>query len=539
MTMMGRALSIFFGSIVLLMLSQCVVGNSGDEAKLQTIDFQLRWRHQFQFAGYYAAIEQGYYRDEGLDVRLHEAAPGKTPVAELLAGRVQYAESNSDILFARLQGEPVVVLVAIFQHSPSVLLVKQEGNIHTPHDLIGKKVMLLNPQTDAYFQAMLLSEGVNLSDVGIVPSSLDINDLIEGKVDAFNAYITNEPFILKQRGVDYGVINPASYGIDFYSDILFTTEQEVKEHPKRVQAFLRASLKGWCYAMAHPDEIIELLLTKYMLSKSREHLQYEAAAMRSLVLPDIVEIGHMNPGRWRRMAKFYIDLGLSGEEFSLDEFVYRTDAPNQIVKLRKILTVVSTGGVILLIAMLILIWGWLRLRREIELRKEAEAQARRLAYNDPLTGIANRNSFISYAEKQLQLALRNEQKFALCFIDLNEFKAINDRYGHKAGDAILIHVAKAIVSVIRGSDMTARYGGDEFVVLLAGVQGMDDTNRVVREIQRVIASQLDFNGALLSITASIGAAVFPDDGVQVDELISKADQAMFKEKAKMKGVQAR
>lgn len=235
--MMGCALSIFFGSIVLLMLSQCAVGSSSDEEKLQPIDFQLRWRHQFQFAGYYAAIEQGYYREEGLDVRLHEAAPGKTPVAELLAGHVQYAESNSDILFARLQGEPVVVLAAIFQHSPSVLLVKQESNIHTPHDIIGKKVMLLNPQTDAYFQAMLLSEGVNLSDVGIVPSSLDINDLIEGKVDAFNAYITNEPFILKQRGVDYGVINPASYGIDFYSDILFTTEQEVKEHPKRVQAF--------------------------------------------------------------------------------------------------------------------------------------------------------------------------------------------------------------------------------------------------------------------------------------------------------------
>ena len=81
---------------------------------LQAIDFQMRWHHQFQFAGYYAAIERGYYREEGLDVHLHEGGPGRTPVDEVLSGRAQYAESNSELLIARMEGKPVVALAAIF-----------------------------------------------------------------------------------------------------------------------------------------------------------------------------------------------------------------------------------------------------------------------------------------------------------------------------------------------------------------------------------------------------------------------------------------
>ena len=202
--------------------------------QLQKIDFQLRWHHQFQFAGYYAAVEKGFYRAEGLDVRIHEAGPGITPVEELLSGRVQYAESNSEILYARLEGKPVVALAAIFQHSPSVLLARKELGINTPHDLIGKKIMLMNARTDADFHAMFLREGIHPDAIDIIPSSYDFSDLLSGKVAAFNSYLTNETFLMKQQGIDYTVINPSTYGIDFYSDILFTSEKELKNHPERV-----------------------------------------------------------------------------------------------------------------------------------------------------------------------------------------------------------------------------------------------------------------------------------------------------------------
>ena len=502
--------------------------------QLQKIDFQLRWHHQFQFAGYYAAVEKGFYRAEGLDVRIHEAGPGITPVEELLSGRVQYAESNSEILYARLEGKPVVALAAIFQHSPSVLLARKELGINTPHDLIGKKIMLMNARTDADFHAMFLREGIHPDAIDIIPSSYDFSDLLSGKVAAFNSYLTNETFLMKQQGIDYTVINPSTYGIDFYSDILFTSEKELKNHPERVEAFRRASLRGWRYAMDHPEEIIDLLLTKYRVQKSRAHLQFEAAAMRGLILPDLIEIGHMNPGRWQRMADSFIEVGMGKPDFSLAGFIYDPNPPNQVENLKKIIIYGGVIGSLVLIATGGLLLGWLRLKKEISLRKLAEAEVRHLAYNDPLTGIPNLNTFLPYANKQLFVANRSEQKVALYFIDLNNFKEINDNFGHKTGDAALIHAARAISSVIRESDLAARIGGDEFVVLLVGIHSIEDTQRTTLQIQQAIAEAFTILEHEFTLTASVGVAIYPDDGLQVDELMTKADAAMYKNKTEMK-----
>lgn len=526
-----RSVWVLFGVVCAVISSAaCAAGTS---KSLDIIDFQLRWHHQFQFAGYYAAVEKGFYEEEGLDVRIHEAAPGKTPVGEVLAGRAQYAESNAEILYARLQGQPLVVLASIFQHSPSVLLVRKDSNITNPHDLIGKKIMLLNAQTDADFYAMLRHEGIEPNAINIVPSSLDFEDFVTGKVAAFNSYLTNEPYILSQRGIEYNVIYPSTYGIDFYSDILFTSEQELKKRPERVEAFRRASLRGWRYAMDNPNEIIDLLLNKYQVPKSREHLEFEAKAMRALILPDIVEIGHMNSGRWQRMAEAFSDVGMADKNFSLDGFIYDPN-PHELKKLKRTVMVVSLiTGLSMLVAFLFGV-GWIKLKRETELRKLAEEEVRKLAYSDPLTGIPNRNTFIPYASKQLLAAQRNDEKVALCYIDLNLFKSINDSYGHEAGDKVLIQVAKAISTSIRGADIAARIGGDEFVVLLTAIKDQEDTFRTIEKIHHAISQPLSFKNIELVAKASIGVAIFPDDGVMIDELLSKADQAMFKDKTMQK-----
>ncbi|OTE96093.1 hypothetical protein BCS42_15990 [Crenothrix sp. D3] len=251
--------------------------------RAETIDLQLRWHHQFQFAGYYAAVQQGYYKDAGLDVVIHEGAPDKIAINEVLKGHAQYGVANSELILNRLKGDPLVLLAAIFQHSPSVLLARKDAGIFSPSDLIGKKIMMLATDVDADFVAMFSNEHLDIKKMNVVSSSLDIQDLATGKVDAFNGYISNEPFFLKQQGVEFTVLNPRNYGVDFYSDMLFTSENELKEHPRRVKAFLNASLQGWQYAMAHPQEIITLLQTQYQSSKSKEHLEFEAEAMRSLI----------------------------------------------------------------------------------------------------------------------------------------------------------------------------------------------------------------------------------------------------------------
>jgi len=291
----------------------------------EPIHLQLRWHHQFQFAGYYAALEKGYYKKAGLDVIIHAGSPEKKPVQEVLQGHAQYGEANSELLLERLRGAPLIALAAIYQHSPSVLIVRKDAGIFSPDDLVGKKVMLLNQTVDADFVAMFNNEGVDIGRLHVIPSSYEIRDLADGKVDAFNSYLSNEPYFLKQQGVEFTVLNPRNYGVDFYSDILFTSEDELKQHPERVKAFRQASLEGWYYAMNHPQEIIDLLLHQYKVNKSRGHLEFEAEAIRSLIVPDVIDLGHMNPWRWRHMTETFIKAGMVKNDQFLQDFSYEAD----------------------------------------------------------------------------------------------------------------------------------------------------------------------------------------------------------------------
>ena len=289
------------------------------------ITMQLRWKHQFQFAGYYAAKAKGYYRQVGLDVTIRPGAQGRDPVSEVLAGRATYGEANSELLYQRIKGDPLIALAVIFQHSPSVLLARRDSNILTPQDVIGKRVMLVGGAEDYDLLAMLAQEGVGAEQLEIIPSSYEIQDLVDGRTDLFNAYMTNEPYYLSEQGVEAHIIRPLSYGIDLYSDILFTTEAELRDNPERVKAFRAATLRGWEYAMANKAEIIDLILQHYSSEKSRSHLEYEAAVMHELIQPELIEIGHINPGRFRHMADLFVQAGMVEAGYSLDGFIYDPD----------------------------------------------------------------------------------------------------------------------------------------------------------------------------------------------------------------------
>lgn len=499
-------------------------------ADAEPIHLQLRWHHQFQFAGYYAAIEQGYYREAGLDVVIHPGSPGVTPVAEVLTGRAHYGVANSELLLQRLRGQPLVALASIFQHSSSILLSRKERCATTPHDLIGRKVMLMDRQVDADFLAMFKNEGIADSAIELLPSSYQISDLAEGKVDAFNAYRTNEPFYLTQQGIGYCVLDPRSYGVDFYSDILFTSEEELRQHPERVRAFTAASLKGWRYAMQHPEEIITLLRHKYDVPKSAEHLRYEAETMRSLILPEVVEIGHMNPGRWEHMADTFVRVGMVRDKRWLDGFLHQPDPQAELAQSRRRLWLASGTAVLLGLIALMLYAINRKIRREVALRGQVEAELQRMAYSDALTGLPNRLQFFERADQLLKRERRDQGRLALCFIDLNDFKKINDQHGHLAGDAVLSQIGQRLRRAVRESDIVARFGGDEFVVLFDNLDTPADLPRLVDHLQSAIRLPIDHQGVTLHSGASIGTALFPDDGDQIDALLSHADQAMYRRK---------
>lgn len=494
----------------------------------EPVHLQLRWHHQFQFAGYYAALEKGYYQSAGLDVMIHEGTPDKKPVHEVLQGHAQYGEANGELLLERLHGAPLVALAAIYQHSASILLARKNANITAPEDLIGKKVMMMENTLDADFVAMFHNEGIDMGQLQIIPSSYNVQDLIDGKTDVFNAYLSNEPFFLKNQGVEYTQLNPRTYGVDFYNDVLFTTEDEIKQHPERVKAFVKASLKGWHYAMTHQQEIIDLLINKYHVSKSRAHLEFEANAIQSLILPELIEIGHMNPWRWQHMADTFINADLVKNDHYLQGFIYDPNPMEAQEKLLDYLKIVGSIAILTSVILLILLNAYRKLKLENHLRIVAEAEIQKLAFQDTLTGLSNRHHFFALANQALKLAHREHRKCAILFIDLNDFKQINDNFGHQAGDLVLAHIGHALRQFIRESDIAARLGGDEFVLLLNNIHSKEDIILSLQKIQHTVCQPVLYQDHELAVSASIGLAVYPDDAEDIDELLDIADTQMYK-----------
>ncbi len=389
-------------------------------ATAESIHLQLRWHHQFQFAGYYAALEKGYYKKAGLDVSIHNGTPEKLPVNEVLQGHAQYGVANGELLLERLSGAPLVALAAICQHSPSILLARKDANILSPNDLLGKKVMMLGSYVDADFIAMLNNENLDIKSVHIIPSSFEIQDLIDGKVDAFNAYLSNEPYNLKQQGVEFTILNPRNYGADFYSDILFTTENELKHYPDRVKAFRQASLEGWYYAMNHPQEIIDLLLNKYKVTKSRDHLEFEAVTMRSLVIPDVIDLGHMNPWRWRHMAETFVKAGMVKNDRLLQGFIYTPNTGIDKEKLINYLKIVVVLTITISFIALLFYMAYRSIKREnsrrIAIEKELRKRTNELALHNQILQQINQRTELPRLLEELTRQIEALHSGMLCSI---------------------------------------------------------------------------------------------------------------------------
>lgn len=500
---------------------------AGRASARENVTLQLKWHHAFQFAGYYAAKEKGFYDEAGLNVELLESGPGIDPIEAVLDGRAQYGVGNSSLLLARHAGRPVVVLAVVFQHSPLVLLARQPstgdatGDIH---DLIGKRVMI-EPQSDELI-AYLKQEGIPLERLVLVPHSFRPADLIEGRVDAISAYASNEPYYLDQAGLAYHVHTPRAAGIDFYGDNLFTTEDELRIHPDRVRAFREASLKGWHYALAHPTEIAELIHTRYGPQRPLAFYLFESRRMLPLLRADLIEVGYMNPGRWRHIADTYADLDLLPRDYALDGFLYSPDARPDRRRLYIALTllVVVTGAAVYVIHIN------RRLSRVLAESRAAEARIRHLAQHDPLTELPNRALLSDRLGQALVAAKRDARRLAVIFIDMDNFKPINDTLGHAVGDRLLQQIASRLRTSLRESDTVARIGGDEFVVLLRNVTDGPDAQAVADKLREVLIQPFVVDSHTLVVGASIGVALYPDHGSEALELFRHADEAMYRAK---------
>jgi diguanylate cyclase (GGDEF)-like protein/PAS domain S-box-containing protein len=289
--------------------------NNEKNQSLTPIHVQLNWHHQYQFGGFYAALQQGYYRQAGLDVYLHSYQTDMSVLDEVLAGRAHFGVGYSTTVADYIKGAAIQLVMASFQHSPMVLLTHEP--IGDLSELSGKMGMY----SDSMQVLSLLNKATKQTKKPIHKrqANTQLQEFINKNVDFYGAYITNEPFQLQELGVPYHIVDPKLYGVNSAEDLIFTTKAFANTHPAVVAAFREATIKGWQFAIENPDSVIDFMITHYNVPKSRRALFYEAKALTSYVSVGTRPIGVVEPARLKDTAVELKEIGLINQT-QFDEF---------------------------------------------------------------------------------------------------------------------------------------------------------------------------------------------------------------------------
>ena len=500
--------------IKLALFSQPVVA-------LEKVALQLKWSHAYQFAGYYVAKELGYYEAAGLDVDIRPLQSGQSVVNEVVSGKANYGTGSSGLLLSRQNGAPVVVLAAIYQHSPYVVLARRfPGN--TGIQSINRKPILFRPLSDE-LTVFLQKEKIDINTIIPTSPGMDtVEQLMANKVAAISGYVSNEPYRLSEAGFPFEIYSPRLAGIDTYGDNLFTTSSELDRYKERTERFRAASIQGWEYAISHPEESAAIV-QKYVPDESPKKIAFERAKIIPLIASDIVPVGYMNEARWRHTADIYVQAGSLKSDFSLAGFLYDPNAKKDLSWLYGALVLLITFalGVVALVY-----YTW---RLNVRL-KTTLLQTQHLANHDSLTGLPNRALFHDRLQRAILKTRREKTLFALLYVDIDHFKAINDQFGHTVGDEVLKAACNRMMACIRDSDSLGRLGGDEFVVLLEDLRTPQDAVEIAKKFQKAIGLGVSVDGETVPTTVSVGIAIYPTDSDNEEGLYKRADAAMYRSK---------
>jgi PAS domain S-box-containing protein len=334
-----------FGTFFLLTSVLVAAYSNGSQATAPTdprkVVLQLRWVHQFQFAGYYAAHWQGYYADEGLDVDIRSSArPDGTFIRAgdaLAHGHAEFAIGGAEFLVANDVAPKFILAASIFQQSPVAIASRASSRVSSPRDLVGLKVLRgFGDMTDIELDAMLRAQSIPTEDLrspefarSDMANSFSL--LLEGRIDAYACYTLTCLWKARETGLDVTLLRPSTYGIDFYGDSLFTTRAFAAAEPETVARFVRASLKGWAYALEHPVEVAERIVREFDRKDpdgNRLAINlFQAEEVRRLMMYPVVDLGHTNPDRWHRMHRTLHQTGLVKREFDRASFIFSPPTP--------------------------------------------------------------------------------------------------------------------------------------------------------------------------------------------------------------------
>ncbi|WP_210480819.1 ABC transporter substrate-binding protein [Naasia sp. SYSU D00948] len=314
------------GTITALVLAGCASGGgggtgsgggAGDSGGLTPVTLQLQWVAQAQFAGYYAALDQGYYEEEGLDVTINESGTDTVPIDEIAAGAADYAISwVPKVLGSIEQGTNVTNVAQIFERSATTQISFKDAGIEGPEDLAGHTVGSWGFGNEWELFAGMQQAGVGLDDITLVQQQFDMNAFLAGDIDAAQAMTYNEYAQVLEtvnpatgelyQPEDLNVIDWNEVGTAMLQDAIWADAERLaddEEYAETTVAFIKASIKGWIYARDNPEEAAEIV-TAAGSTLGTSHQLWMTNEVNKLIWPSASGgIGMIDEEAWNRTVE--------------------------------------------------------------------------------------------------------------------------------------------------------------------------------------------------------------------------------------------
>ncbi|HET6166705.1 MAG TPA: ABC transporter substrate-binding protein [Marmoricola sp.] len=316
---------------MLLAAALAACGSSDDNksdtsgsGKLTPVKLQLQWVAQAQFAGYYAAVAQGFYKDEGLDVQIVEGGPDIVPIDALTAGDVDSAISWVPKVLGSIEaGAKVTDVAQIFERSGTTQISFKDKNITSPADFKGKKIGSWGYGNEWELFAGMQKNGVSVKDISLVQQAFDMNGFLAGDIDAAQAMTYNEyAQVLETKNPktgklytadDLNVINWNDVGTAMLQDAIWAPTEKLSDSKfaDTTVAFIKGSIKGWAYVRDHPDQAAQIVTTAGS-KLGQSHQLWMTNEVNKLIWPSTNGVGLINADAWKQTVD--IALGTKNEQ---------------------------------------------------------------------------------------------------------------------------------------------------------------------------------------------------------------------------------
>ena len=342
----------YFSFLVVLMISVLVLaacgdseaepaeGASSDDKELTPITLQLKWVPQAQFAGYFVALEKGYYEEAGLDVTIAPGGPDIVPEQQVANGTAQIGVNwVASLLPHQEQGMPLVEIAQIYQKSGLQLVTKKDSGIASAADLKGKKVG--NWMGGNEFELLALFDKYKLDpnkDLDFVKQAFTMDQFLTGELDAASVMTYNEYHVVLQSGVkesELNIIDMNEEGVAMLEDNLFANAEWLEDNKEVAAAFVKASIKGWQDAIENPEEAVDMVMAQVEKgSTTKEHQLVMMEEVAKLVAPegfDVADIGVIDEEMFQQTADIALKYGVISKKADVKKS-YTTEIMDMVLE---------------------------------------------------------------------------------------------------------------------------------------------------------------------------------------------------------------